>query len=56
VRTALLLIGCLASLAAPARAQAPGRILRPNAVLHSVADLERSVAFYRDAVGLTMEA
>ena len=32
-----------------------GRILRPNAVVHSVADLDRSVAFYRDAVGLTME-
>jgi catechol 2,3-dioxygenase-like lactoylglutathione lyase family enzyme len=42
-------------LAAPARAQTPGRILRPNAVLHSVADLDRSVAFYRDGVGLTVE-
>jgi catechol 2,3-dioxygenase-like lactoylglutathione lyase family enzyme len=53
----LLLMCCLASLvlAAPAGAQTRGRILRPNAVLHSVADLERSVAFYRDAVGLTME-
>ena len=51
----VLLICCLASLAAPARAQTAGRILRPNAVLHSVADLERSVAFYRDAVELTME-
>ena len=55
-RTVLLLICYLASLAAPAGAQTSGRILRPNAVLHSVADLERSVAFYRDAVGLTMEA
>ena len=52
----LLLICCLASVAAPTQAQTGGRILRPNAVLHSVADLERSVAFYRDAVGLTMEA
>jgi len=51
----VLLIGYLASLAAPAHAQTSGRILRPNAVLHSVADLERSLAFYRDAVGLTME-
>lgn len=39
-----------------AGAQAPrppaGRVLRPNTVIHSVADLERSLAFYRDAVGL----
>ena len=56
MKIVLLLICCLAALAAPARAQTSGRILRPNAVLHSVADLERSVAFYRDAVGLTMEA
>jgi len=52
----LLLICCLVSVAAPTQAQTAGRILRPNAVLHSVADLERSVAFYRDAVGLTIEA
>jgi catechol 2,3-dioxygenase-like lactoylglutathione lyase family enzyme len=51
----MVLLCCLASLAAPASAQTPGRILRPNAVLHSVADLERSVAFYRDAVGLTLD-
>jgi catechol 2,3-dioxygenase-like lactoylglutathione lyase family enzyme len=51
----LLLVGSLASLATPVLAQTPGRILRPNAVLHSVADMDRSVAFYRDAVGLTME-
>ena len=55
-----LLICCLASLsltlAAPAHGQTPGRILRPNAVVHSVADLEKSAAFYRDAVGLTVEA
>ena len=55
-RTALLLTCCLVTLAPAARAQTPGRILRPNAVLHSVADLERSVAFYRDAVGLTMDS
>src|SRR4051812_18259166 len=35
-------------------AQAPAaRVVRPNAVIHSVADLDRSIAFYRDAVGLT---
>jgi catechol 2,3-dioxygenase-like lactoylglutathione lyase family enzyme len=33
--------------------QSPGaHIVRPNSVIHSVADLDRSVAFYRDAVGL----
>jgi catechol 2,3-dioxygenase-like lactoylglutathione lyase family enzyme len=54
-RTLFLPLCCLATLAAPARAETSGRILRPNAVLHSVADVERSAAFYRDAVGLTME-
>lgn len=29
------------------------RVVHPNAVIHSVADLDRSIAFYRDAVGLT---
>ena len=53
--TLFLPLCCLATLAAPARAETSGRILRPNAVLHSVADVERSAAFYRDAVGLTME-
>jgi len=51
----LLLICGVASLAAPARAQTSGRIVRPNAVLHSVVDLEKSVSFYRDAVGLSVE-
>jgi len=31
---------------------ADGRMLRPNAILHVVGDLDRSVAFYRDMVGL----
>ena len=46
--------------AAPPSAQAPqppvtpaARVVHPNAVIHSVADLDRSIAFYRDAVGLT---
>jgi catechol 2,3-dioxygenase-like lactoylglutathione lyase family enzyme len=51
----LVLIGCLAAPPTPAPAQTPGRILRPNAVVHSVADLDRSVAFYRDAVGLSLD-
>lgn len=34
--------------------QARGHVARPNAVIRSVADLERSLAFYRDAVGLTV--
>lgn len=38
-----------------AQAQPAGRILRPNAVLHTVANLDRSVAFYRDAVGLELD-
>ena len=31
------------------------RVVRPNAVIHTVADLDRSLAFYRDAVGLIPE-
>jgi catechol 2,3-dioxygenase-like lactoylglutathione lyase family enzyme len=40
--------------AVPVRAQAAaeGKILRPNATVHIVADLDKSVAFYRDRVGL----
>jgi len=39
-----------------AQAQTPaGRIVRPNVVIHSVADLDRSIAFYRDAVGLPLD-
>jgi catechol 2,3-dioxygenase-like lactoylglutathione lyase family enzyme len=31
------------------------RVVRPNAVIHVVADLDRTTAFYRDAVGLMPE-
>jgi catechol 2,3-dioxygenase-like lactoylglutathione lyase family enzyme len=53
----LALLFTFAALSAPfAVAQttptAAGRVLRPNTVIHSVADLDRSLAFYRDAVGL----
>jgi len=41
---------------AAAQAQADGRLLRPNAVIHSVANLDRSVGFYRDAVGLELDS
>ena len=41
---------------ASAQAQADGKLLRPNAVIHSVANLDRSVAFYRDAVGLELDS
>ena len=53
---AVLLLLCVSAAAAPAAGQtAAGQVVRPNAVLHSVADLDRSVAFYRDAVGLTLD-
>jgi len=52
----LLLICILLLGVAAARGQAPiGRVLRPNAVWRTVADLDRTVAFYRDAVGLVPE-
>jgi methylmalonyl-CoA/ethylmalonyl-CoA epimerase len=38
--------------AAPRRAE--GRVVRPSAFLHVVADMERSVAFYRDVAGFTV--
>jgi catechol 2,3-dioxygenase-like lactoylglutathione lyase family enzyme len=37
------------------QAGATGKVVRPNAIIHSVANLERSVAFYRDAVGLPLD-
>jgi catechol 2,3-dioxygenase-like lactoylglutathione lyase family enzyme len=52
----------VASAGAPAFAQAPGeagtagRIIRPNAIIHTVSDLDRSTAFYRDAVGLELDS
>jgi catechol 2,3-dioxygenase-like lactoylglutathione lyase family enzyme len=58
VKSAFGLLLCALVLGpATAWGQAPvGRVLRPNAVWHTVADLDRSVAFYRDAVGLSLEA
>jgi catechol 2,3-dioxygenase-like lactoylglutathione lyase family enzyme len=58
---ALLAIGILALAADRSHAQTPqamtpaARVVRPNTVIHSVADLDRSIAFYRDAVGLTLD-
>ena len=50
------LAGSIVLAAAWAEAQPTGaRVVRPNAVIHTVADLDRSLAFYRDAVGLIPE-
>ena len=47
-----ILLLCVAAV----RSQTPvGRVVRPNAVWHTVTDLDRTVAFYRDAVGLVPE-
>ncbi len=35
---------------------AVGHLLRPNAIVHSVADLDRSLAFYRGVLGLELDA
>lgn len=40
------------SVGVSAQSAAEGRMLRPNATVHIVADLDTSVAFYRDRVGL----
>ena len=42
--------------AQPAAPQAAGRMIRPNHLIHVVADVEKSLAFYRDAVGLDLVA
>jgi catechol 2,3-dioxygenase-like lactoylglutathione lyase family enzyme len=49
----LILSGILASLLA---GTAPGQILAPYAVIHTVANLDQSIAFYRDNVGLPVES
>ncbi len=46
---ALVFVAALVGTAMPAMAQAAaGRMLRPKLLIHVVADLEKSVAFYRD--------
>ena len=50
-----LAIGVVLAAAGPAGQAPAGRVVRPNAVVHSVADLDRSIAFYRDAVGLVLD-
>ena len=59
-RSILSVTVCAVLAAAWPAAQAPqapaARVVRPNAVIHTVADLDRSMAFYRDAVGLPLDA
>ncbi len=50
-----LLVALAASGAVMAQTAPEGRVVRPNAVIHSVADLNRSIAFYRDQVGLELD-
>ena len=46
---AMMFVVALVGAAIPAIAQAPaGRMLRPRLLIHVVADVEKSVAFYRD--------
>ncbi|MEQ1761006.1 MAG: VOC family protein [Vicinamibacterales bacterium] len=46
---AFVFVAVLVSAAIPAMAQAPaGKMLRPRLLIHVVADLDKSVAFYRD--------
>jgi catechol 2,3-dioxygenase-like lactoylglutathione lyase family enzyme len=33
-----------------------GRVIRPNAIVHTVADVDRSLTFYRDVLGLELDA
>jgi catechol 2,3-dioxygenase-like lactoylglutathione lyase family enzyme len=49
---------CCAALVADLSAQTTGagRVLRPNAIVHTVADVNRSLTFYRDVLGLELDA
>jgi catechol 2,3-dioxygenase-like lactoylglutathione lyase family enzyme len=54
----VLFVGVALGVATSLTAQQPspaGRVLRPNAVIHTVADLDRSLAFYRGVVGLELD-
>jgi catechol 2,3-dioxygenase-like lactoylglutathione lyase family enzyme len=42
--------------AAPAGSAASGRMVRPRLIIHVVADLEKSIAFYREGLNLEVEA
>jgi catechol 2,3-dioxygenase-like lactoylglutathione lyase family enzyme len=50
-----LTIVLIAAAASAAAQEAGGRVVRPNALIHVVADVEKSVAFYRDAVGFELK-
>jgi catechol 2,3-dioxygenase-like lactoylglutathione lyase family enzyme len=53
---ALALCGVTLVAALPAQTTDAGRVVRPNAVVHTVADLDRSLTFYRDVLGLDVDA
>ena len=48
------LLAAVVALACAAPAFAQGRMVKTNALIHVVADLEPSIAFYRDAVGFEL--
>src|SRR5262245_38854078 len=64
LRTFLLIAGCALSTVAVAlpgaqsssngRPSEPGRMLRPRLLIHVVADIDKTLAFYRDGVGFTV--
>jgi catechol 2,3-dioxygenase-like lactoylglutathione lyase family enzyme len=61
IRRVLILGLAVTALAATVSAQAPapaaaGRMLRPNLIIHVVADLEKSIAFYREGLDLQVES
>lgn len=52
IRVVLVAVAALLSAQQPA----VGKILRPNAIVHSVADLDRSLAFYHGVLGLELDS
>jgi catechol 2,3-dioxygenase-like lactoylglutathione lyase family enzyme len=64
LRTSLLIAACAVSTVAVAlpgaqsssngRPSEPGRMLRPRLLIHVVADIDKTLAFYRDGVGFTV--
>ena len=49
------LVGAQAPAPAPASPQTPSVVLGPGNFLHVVADAERAIAFYRDAIGMDVQ-
>jgi catechol 2,3-dioxygenase-like lactoylglutathione lyase family enzyme len=53
---AVALCGAALVVSASGQTAGAGRVIRPNAIVHTVADVDRSLKFYRDVLGLELDA